>query len=118
MCTCAPHLHSKDAVVLQEAFTPHTSYIVGNTVEHLYSEHHSDQKFCSKVFLTQGLLAGRHALHHQAVEHNVAAFSELSLSLCWQGMLYPAKTKLVVLTTECLPWLQTNWRDSDHERLN
>ena len=27
-----------------------------------------------------------------------------------------AKTKLVVLTTEWLPWLQTNWRDSGYER--
>ena len=71
------------------------------------------------VFLTQELLAGRHALHHQAVEHNMAAFSELSLSVRWQGMLnraYPARTKLVVLTTDCLPRLQTNWRDSDYEK--
>ena len=26
------------------------------------------------------------------------------------------KNKLVVLTTEWLPWLQTNWRHSDYER--
>ena len=26
------------------------------------------------------------------------------------------KNKLVVLTTEWLPWLQTNWRDSGYER--
>ena len=92
---------------------------MGNTAKPLYGEHHSDQKFCSKVFLTQGFLAGRHVLHDQAVEYNVAAFSELSLSVCWQGMLsraYPARTKSVVLTTVCLPWLQTNWRDSDYER--
>ena len=25
------------------------------------------------------------------------------------------KNKLVVLTTEWLPWLQTNWRDSGYE---
>ena len=28
------------------------------------------------------------------------------------------KNKLVVLTTEWLPWLQTNWRDSGYERFS
>jgi len=29
---------------------------------------------------------------------------------------YHCKNKLVVLTTEWLPWLQTSWRDSGYER--
>ena len=28
----------------------------------------------------------------------------------------PPANKLVVLTTQWLPWLQTNWRDSGNER--
>ena len=32
------------------------------------------------------------------------------------GHIYHCKSKLVVLTTERLPWLQTNWRDCNYER--
>ena len=31
-------------------------------------------------------------MRNQAVEHNVAAFSELSLTVCWEGMLSKAST--------------------------
>ena len=30
--------------------------------------------------------------------------------------IYHSKNKLVILTTEWLPWLQTNWRNSGYER--
>ena len=30
--------------------------------------------------------------------------------------MHHCKNKLVVLTIEWLPWLQTNWRDSGYER--
>ena len=35
----------------------------------------------------------------------------------WSRELH-CKNKLVVLTTEWLPWLQTNWRDSGYERFS
>ena len=31
---------------------------------------------------------------------------------------YAIYTKLVVLTTELLPWLQSSWRDSSNEKFN
>jgi len=35
---------------------------------------------------------------------------------CWVIAIYHYKNKFVVLTTEWLLWLQTNWRDSGYER--
>ena len=59
-----------------------------NTVEPLYSGHHWNQHFVhySKVSLTPGPLVGM-VLRNWAVECNVAAFSELSLAVHWQGRL-------------------------------
>ena len=83
MCTCAPHLQGKDAMVLQKSIPPHTSYIVGNTAEPLYSGH---QKFCSRVFQTwtsSKFLVG--------VAYVIKLLSTMwlhfSLSVRWQGML-------------------------------
>ena len=43
----------------------------------------------SKVSLTKGFrhISGRRGMRNRAVERNVAAFSELSFAVRWQGML-------------------------------
>ena len=56
----------------------------------LYSGHHWEPTFC-EVSLTQGLnsciFTVGVVLRNWAVEHNVAAFSELTFAVRWQGRL-------------------------------
>ena len=62
----------------------------GTTVEPLYNGHYWEHFVpCSKVSLTQGLphTFSRHGSVKSSFEDNVAAFSELSLALRWQGVL-------------------------------
>ena len=56
------------------------------TVEPLYNGHPWDPKFLSVIMrcpYLRGLqyISGRHGMHNRAVEHNVAAFSELSFAI-------------------------------------
>ena len=45
----------------------------------------------SEVSLTKGYISGRRGTRNRAVERNVAAFSELSFAVHWQGMLHRDK---------------------------
>ena len=45
-----------------------------------------NQNFVRKSEVSQGL-SGRRGMRNRAVEHNVAAFAELSFAVRWQGML-------------------------------
>ena len=44
-------------------------------------------------------ISGRRGMRNRAVEHNVAAFSELSFAVRWQGRLVLQITALMLLTT-------------------
>ena len=66
--------------------------LISNTVEPLYNGHHWDPTFCplqrgvpnsgASVIFPVGVV-----LRNPAVEYNVAAFSELSFAVRWQGRL-------------------------------
>ena len=51
----------------------------------------------SEVFLTEGFryISSRCGVCNWAIEHNVAIFSELSFTLCWQGRLVLRVTVLI-----------------------
>ena len=83
-------------------------------MEPLYNGHHWEHFVpCSKVSLTQGLpyTFSRHGSVKSSFEHNVAAFSELSLALCWQGVLsrgyYYELTPVAMVDN--LAWCLLNW---------
>ena len=63
----------------------------------------------------------RDILNNLVKEGVILAATDLSILVecddAYKANLH-CKNKLVVLTTEWLPWLQTNWRDSGYERFS
>ena len=80
-----------------------------STVEKTTSE-------CPEPFWAFGMLLVGMAMCGRADEHDDFAFSDLSVAVRWWERLH-CKSKWVVLTTEWLPWLQTNWRNSGYESI-
>ena len=73
-------------------FHESTIHKVQCTEKSLYSGHHWEPTLCPLQRDVPnsgglGVFPAGEVLRNQAIEHNVAAFSELSFALRWQGML-------------------------------
>ena len=73
---------------------------------------------CTWVQIKANLLTIYYYKDHQSKQHEGKIEEHAWSYIDIYVTAYAIYTKLVVLTTELLPWLQSSWRDSSNEKFN